>query len=389
MRVGFTNKAREPWASRLMRIATACCLVLASRQAAGQALDVRYGVVDPPVVAQRDITVGLLTSIHPQDPEPKPLECSGVTWAGDRLVMTSDRHSHILLTSLVDLDAEDLVIEMPKAQVVVDNERLLMLDAEAVTARPTHSGGHEVLVMCSLSNDQEGSHRAKRAHLTRVSLDSSGSVIKREVKVLSGIPIREALDAHFEALRVKRYSSYNVARNKNTPRWGNVEGLAWSPDNRTLLCGMRNPLANEDALIFALQGVDKAFDAGDANLLGVTDLFRLDLGGRGVTDMSWDPVTHGYLITAALSNGPKLEQDQTYPLADLDAVLYWWSGHKEDAPSLIARFSDLNVDGVCRVGSTPYIVLISDEGDVSEERQGRQSVLTLMYFMGQDQAAKP
>ncbi len=355
----------------------------------GQVVEIRYGVIDPPVVAQQDITMNLLTSIHPQDPEPKPLECSSVAWAGDRMVMASDRHSHVILTLTTDLTGGQIVIGSPEAQVVVDNEKLLLMDAEAMAVRPAAGGGHEVLVVCSLSNDVDGTHRIKREHLARIYMDETGRVDKRRVSVISGDAIRTSLDAHFDALHVSRYSSYNVSRNENTARWGNVEGICWTPDRRALLCGLRNPQADEDALLFVLEGVEKAFDANDSQLLQVTDLFRLDLGGRGVTDLTWDPVTSGYLITAALSNGPKLGDEQAYPLVNLDSALYWWSGNKQDSPKLVARVRDLNVDSVCRIDSTDFIALVSDEGDVSEERRGRQSVLTLMYFRGLTPEAEP
>ena len=167
----------------------------------------------------------------------------------------------------------------------------------------------------------------------------------------------------------------------NTPRWGNLEGIAWTPGGERMLCGLRSPLAGSDAMLFALEGVDEAFEAGDAALLRVTDLFRLDLGGRGVTDLAWDPVTGGYLMTAALSNGPKLKDGGAYPLENLDSALFWWSGDKAEAPRRVARFLDLNTDSVCRVGETDFVAVVSDEGDVSEERRGRQSVLLLMHFI--------
>lgn len=155
-----------------------------------------------------------------------------------------------------------------------------------------------------------------------------------------------------------------------------------------LLCGLRNPLAGQDAMLFALEGIDEAFDADDAALVRVVDLFRLDLSGRGVSDLAWDPVTEGYLITAALSNGPKVSAEQVYPLENLQSALFWWSGHKADRPIQVAALPDLNVDAVCRVGRSTLIALGSDEGDVSEGRRGRQSVITLVHFTGLDQTRR-
>ena len=114
----------------------------------------------------------------------------------------------------------------------------------------------------------------------------------------------------------------------------------------------------------------------------VTDFYLLDLQGRGVSDLAWDPVTQGYLITAAKSNGPRLNPDSPFPPDTLDSALFWWSGDKTDMPTLVARIPDMTIEAVCRLGTSRYIVLGSDEGDVSEGRTARQSILTVLEFTG-------
>ena len=145
---------------------------------------------------------------------------------------------------------------------------------------------------------------------------------------------------------------------------------------------MRNPLRHEMAILFAVSGVPQTMTAMEPDLMAVTDLFLLDLDNRGVSDLAWDPLTEGYLITAAKSNGPKLDPDAPYPPNTLDSALFWWSGHKSDAPLLIARIPDMTIEAVCRLGNSPYIALGSDEGDISEGRVYRQSVLTILEFTG-------
>ena len=54
-----------------------------------------------------------------------------------------------------------------------------------------------------------------------------------------------------------------------------------------LICGMRNPLVKGRAMLFVMKGLDDAFDKEDAKLLKVTDLFSVDLGGRGISDLCW------------------------------------------------------------------------------------------------------
>ena len=345
-------------------------------------LEVWYGAIDPPVVAQRDVTIREMTSIHPLDPEPQPLEISGMITVVDRIILTSDRHSHVVFSLAVDLQSSAVMIGLPEPTRLVDTERRLIDDAECITTRRRASGEHEGLIFCSLSNDPGGERRFKRQHIARFTVLPDGRITTDRVQVMSADSVRDALASHFDALGVSPYVSFDSERNANTLRWGNVEGIAWTPDGATLLCAMRSPMADGDAIFFALSGVSAAFDSDDPTQMRVIDLFRLNLGGRGASDLAWDAVSGGYLITAALSNGPKTDPNQIYPLENLDAALFWWSGDKSKQPVLVAKFPDLNVEAVTRIGDGPYIALGSDEGDVSEGRRGRQSALTIMHFLG-------
>ena len=49
---------------------------------------------------------------------------------------------------------------------------------------------------------------------------------------------------------------------------------------------------------------------------------------------------------------------------------------------MFAEVPDMKIESVCRLGDRPYIAFVSDEGDVSEGRPQRQSVLTVMHFNG-------
>jgi hypothetical protein len=145
---------------------------------------------------------------------------------------------------------------------------------------------------------------------------------------------------------------------------------------------MRNPLFDDAALVFAVSGVPETSLSMSNQSLKVTDLFLLDLGERGISELSWDPVTQGYLVTAAKSNGPRLNPDQPYPPNTLDSALFWWSGNKNEPPVLVALIRDMTIEAVCRLGDSRYIALGSDEGDVSEGRTARQSIVTIMEFTG-------
>jgi hypothetical protein len=356
-----------------------------SPSAAGQAFDVleiNFGVVEPPVIAQRDISIAVAASN--QRPELKPLECSGLAWIGDRLLVTSDRHGHVLFT--VPFDWQTAQIGEPQVWPVIRNEEKILDDAECVAVRPAFDEGYIAYVSCSMSNDRSELPLPKRRHMLRCRIGPDGKPTRSRPVVMEGGRLRQRLQQEFDALGIQPYRAFYAefpGENKNTYRWGNVEGITFTPDTDVLLCGMRNPLPADCAMLFAITNLDRAFDAEDPSLLAVTDLFVLDLGERGIADICWDPVTQGYLIVAGRSAGPKLDKDQPYPPNRLDCALFWWSGRKTDAPVLFAKAPDMKLEAICRLGNSNFIAIGSDEGDVSEGReQQQQSVLTILYFTG-------
>lgn len=350
----------------------------------GAVAEVHFGFVEPPVVAQQDITI--TASVSAQRTEGKPLECSGMVWADGRLLLVSDRHGLKLFTCPIDL--ESMAIGMPTPHVVIGNEQELLDDAECLTVRTGRRGEPIVYVLCSLSNDPDELPLPKRRHMLRMAVrDLDPARVARPV-VLNAGKIRDLINEYFESVGIEPYRTFHAdfsGSEKNTYRWGNVEGMCFLPDGRGLLLGMRNPLLGTHALMAVVEGVDEAFDNRDASRFRLTDFFALDLGDRGISDLAWDPLTRGYLIAAGKSAGPKLSKDQPFPPNTLDSALFWWSGHKRDRPILFARFPDMKVEAVCRLGQTRYIAVGSDEGDVSEGRpQQQQSVITILYFTGID-----
>jgi len=342
--------------------------------------EVRFGIIDPPVILQADITVR--APMSNQQPEPAPLECSGMAWADGALLIASDRHSHAFFVAPVDL--EMMTVTPPKPMVIIRNEQDLVEDAEAMTMKSASDGRSQVYVTSSLSNDRSELALPKRQHMLRFDLlpgETPGSAMPVIIDMYS---IREVVSSYFEQTGIEPYRTYYqefTGKNKNTYRWGNVEGIAFTPDGSALLCGMRNPLAGEQAIFFVLKDIDVAFDERAPERIKVTDMFTLPMGGRGVSDLCWDPITEGYLITGATSNGPRISEDQPWPPNELDSALFWWSGRKTEPPVLVATFPDMKIEAVCRLGKSRFIAIGSDEADVSEGRtRQQQSILTIMYF---------
>jgi hypothetical protein len=319
-----------------------------------------------------------------QQPEERALECSGMAWADGNLLLVSDRHSHLLFTCPVDLDR--MTIGDPVHHVIIGNEQDLLEDAECITITRGKAGQWGVYVMGSLSNDQAELPLPKRRHMLHFTLHRVEPFQFSQPMVLSAGVIRDSIGLTLAAVHVEPYRTFyaeSPSTGRNTYRWGNVEGMCFTPDGSSLLLGMRNPLCRDYAVMVVVQGVAEALHAGDSGRFQVTDIFGLDLGERGISDLAWDPLTHGYLIAAAKSNGPKLNMDQPFPPNTLDSALFWWSGDKAERPVLFARVPDLKIEALCRLGTTRFIAIGSDEADVSEGRtKQQQSVLTILAFTG-------
>jgi hypothetical protein len=342
--------------------------------------NISFGVIEPPVVAQKDITV--LAPTSNQQIEGKPLECSGLAWLNGYLLIASDRHEHLLFTCSIDLN--NMVIGTPQQRILVHNEQNLLNDVESMTLLQKNDGLY-LYMMCSLSNAPNAQPIPQRRHLFCCTINQITLFVEDNSNIFSVETIREQLETCFKKINVQPYYTYDAdytGENKNTYRWGNVEGITFTPDGKYLLCGMRNPLFDGAAIVAAISGMSYNIQPIQQKSLKIIDLFLLDLELRGISDLSWDPVTKGYLITAAKSNGPRLDPDKPFPPNTLDSALFWWSGLKIDKPILVARIPDMTIEAVCRLGNSRYIVLGSDEGDVSEGRTARQSILTVLEFSG-------
>jgi hypothetical protein len=315
----------------MLLAALVCSLGLFCAQAEepGRVYEIRFDVIEPPVVAQKDITVK--APMSNQQTEPKALECSGLAWVDGVLIIASDRHEHLLFTCPVDLNKME--IGTPEHHVLIHNEQFLLDDAESLTISDKRRS-IVYLVMCSLSN-APNAQLCRAPHLFHGKIKSVRPLMLERTIVVSAGTLRQQLESCFETIGVLPYYTFNAdpGENKNTYRWGNVEGIAFTPDGQTLLCGMRNPLFDNAAMLFAVSGMPEMGQPVQPDSLKVADLFLLDLEGRGISDLCWDPITQGYLITAAKSNGPRLNPNSPYPPNTQNSALFWWSEIKKTPDS--------------------------------------------------------
>jgi len=146
---------------------------------------IQFGVVDPPIVKQVDITVNAPTSNQRQDAA--ALECSGLAFLptddrAGRLIIVSDRHEHLIFTA--DVETGQLTVTPPKPTVIVRNERELLADVESLTIRQEDDGDIFVYGTCSWSNAPDGLPRPARRFLFRVAVNARGIVQSQTLHAL-------------------------------------------------------------------------------------------------------------------------------------------------------------------------------------------------------------
>ena len=107
----------------------------------------------------------------------------------------------------------------------------------------------------------------------------------------------------------------------------NLEGLTWYPPRDELFLGARAPLRSGRALVIGLSPAGNLFDqaraAGDLGPLHPT-VTALDLGGRGVRSLDFDPWRQAVLILA----GPPADGQE-------GSALYLWTPGEPTAAMLL------------------------------------------------------
>jgi hypothetical protein len=127
----------------------------------------------------------------------------------------------------------------------------------------------------------------------------------------------------------------------------NLEGLAWYPQGDALLLGVRAPLRSGRALVVGLRPAGGLFDpsrpAGDLGPLHPT-VAALDLGGRGVRSLEFDPWRRAILILA----GPAADGHEG------SAIYLWTPGE--------TRSQLLRVPGLGEIRQPEGVVVLGPPG---------------------------
>lgn len=208
----------------------------------------------------------------------------------------------------------------------------LGLGADEADLEAAATVGDRIWWIGSHGRNKNGKERPARQVL--LTTDASGRVLGRTGALL---PALLALPELGPALR---------AAEPNPPKENgiSIEGLA--ADGQDLWMGFRSPLATDGRA-----WVVKLTAPGDAlnGTIGLEAPLRLDLGGRGVRSMDWDPARKAWWIVA----GP--------PGKGGDFALYRWDGQASAPARVDVDVDGLGVEGLV-VAPDGRLLVLADDG---------------------------
>lgn len=110
----------------------------------------------------------------------------------------------------------------------------------------------------------------------------------------------------------------------------NIEGMAATPDGKSVLVGLRNPQRDGEALLFPVENIAVLLDTPGATAqLG--EIIALKLGARGIRDIAWSEAHNAYFIAAG-----QVDDETTGP----GFAIYKWRANNDKRPAQLRDFTD-------------------------------------------------
>ena len=136
----------------------------------------------------------------------------------------------------------------------------------------------------------------------------------------------------------------------------NIEGLSISRDGNALLLGLRSPLVQGKAMIIPVNNAVAALGlaSSDPQPAQTATPMLLDLGGRGIRSLEWDPAAKRYWIVAGAAG------EGSEPFG-----IYTWTGEPGAAPEPVITDSarkclTLEPEGIAPVGDGQRAFIVGD-----------------------------
>jgi len=200
-------------------------------------------------------------------------EPSGVVQLADRsLLIIEDEKHHPF--SLLKLSKGNRLDRLPLS-ISTKNKKIKLDDLEGIA----YGDDDWIYAITSHSRTSKGKSKKKRERLVRFHVKNGQLLDYQKLPSLT-----TALIQAFNK-PIKR------------PDKLNIEGLAYNKKNKSLLLGVRRPLPMGQAAIIQINHIDELFNTKNIENLSTT-IIALDLQGKGIRSLSYDPVLQGYLIIA-------------------------------------------------------------------------------------------
>ena len=132
----------------------------------------------------------------------------------------------------------------------------------------------------------------------------------------------------------------------------NIEGLAWDPDRKRLLIGLRSPIINEQALVVPVKFINPSGPFSADNLqLEQDKAIPLSLGGSGIRDIQYDNRLKSFLL---ISGAPENEEKG-------DFILWQWDGNSQPVQKSVLD-KKVKPEGITSVeiGGQNFIYIVCD-----------------------------
>ncbi|HEX5731794.1 MAG TPA: DUF3616 domain-containing protein [Blastocatellia bacterium] len=132
----------------------------------------------------------------------------------------------------------------------------------------------------------------------------------------------------------------------------NIEGIAWDPDQKRLLLGLRSPIINGQAMVVPLKPADPggAFSADNLRFEEAKPMM-LALGGSGVRDIQYDSRLKSFLV---ISGAPENVEKGEF-------ILWQWDGKSQPVQKSVLD-QKVKPEGITavNVGGQNFIYIVCD-----------------------------
>ncbi|OSI11033.1 DUF3616 domain-containing protein [Neisseria canis] len=263
-----------------------------------------------------------------------------------RLLIMEDEATRA--ASILSFQADGTLAEDDAADTrVIRGFKRKLSDLEGLTRDPD---GY-IYAITSHAVNKEGQRRPDREHLLRFKIQG------HDVRELSYFDKLTDTLEQSEQLKELFKSKIGTTLDFKTI---NIEGLAFDPNKKQLLLGLRDPEFNERSIVLYIDNPKAVFEEkAEPNFV---DIAFLDIKGGGIRSLNYDPVLKSFIMTNEVKddNGTKYSQ------------LWTWSGAPKD-PAKAVPLPNLrhmtNVEAIdsIKVNGQPRLILMSDEGDATKQ----------------------